>query len=269
MITFIPIETLITIGSVKIATPGAFMMLGILLAYTLARKTAERRGLSVTIIDDCTIIGILMGILGARLLYIILHFPYYLEKPLTLFTIWDGGLLALGGFLGGFIGIQLYLKKKKLNFWYYADTISPYCLLAEGMASLGALFAWQDKGTKTDLPWSIIVGNDGARHPIKLYVFLILAGGFWLIREYQKRHPEKYAGYFFFLTSGLYFTQTFFIAFIADYTQEATTINQQIFIQASSIIMLLITAYCAWRQGMKEERKKRLRKGLDARTMQW
>lgn len=261
MISFTPVETLFSVSGVHFSTTGIFIMVGVLLAYTRARKTAERRGLSVLAVDDMTIAMIISGIIGARLSYIGLQWPYYKENLVDIIKIWEGGLDAFGAIIGALFCMIIYIKKKKLKFWYYADTYAPYFLLSTGSAELGNFFAWQDMGKTTDLPWGVVISNDAARHPTTLYGFLILTIGFVLMRTYQRRHPEKYAGYFFFLAITLYFTQAFLMEFLKEY--------ESIFKQSTTLVILLMTAYTAWQQSGKEERKKKLRKGLDARTTQW
>lgn len=269
MITFTPVENIITIGEIDFSTKGTFLMIGILIAYILIRKTALRRGLSAIAIDDLAILTLIGGIISARLFAVILHFPYYQENPLEIIKIWNGELDVYGGILGILLCATFYIKQKKIQFWHYMETIAPHLLIIGSTSAFGNFINAQMMGIQTNTEWGVISGDGQVRYPTQLVIAVILISAFFFIRKFQKNHPEKYAGYFFFLTSGVYFIQHFCADFLTDYTREETIINYKFFSQTFALLLLVITAYGAWQQGTKEAYKKRIRKQLDARTTQW
>ena len=70
---------------------------------------------------DILFYGIIIGILGARIYYVLFNLDYYLSSPIEMLKVWNGGLAIHGGILGGAITMIFFCKKKKLSFLTIAD----------------------------------------------------------------------------------------------------------------------------------------------------
>lgn len=79
------------------------------------------------------------GILGGRIVYILLFFRYFLENPGEIFMVWHGGLAWYGGFIGGFLSGILYLKTKKIPVLKALDLLAPYIALGQAIGRIGCL----------------------------------------------------------------------------------------------------------------------------------
>lgn len=98
------------------------LMLASLVATIVAYKMAARRGLSQVAILDLAIIGTIAGVIGIRLVHVIIEEPlYYWENPSHIFQIWRGGFVSFGAILGMLIAWPIYLKIRKLDILRYMD----------------------------------------------------------------------------------------------------------------------------------------------------
>jgi len=168
---------LIQMGPLTIYTYGFFIALGILLAIMLARREADRVGLNPDKIMDLSFYLVLSGIIGSRLFYVATTPEMFLNDPIEIFRIWNGGLVFYGAFLAALVTCFVYLKKHKLPGWKTADVCAPSVALAHVFGRLGCFFAGCCYGQTCDLPWAITFqhADSLARplgvplHPTQLY----------------------------------------------------------------------------------------------------
>ena len=112
------------------------------------------------------------GVIGARILYVLLNF-HCLDSPIHALYIWEGGLVSYGGFLGAMTAWVVYIRRHKLPMPTFCAAAAPAFLLGWGIGRIGCLLAWNNEyGTPADLPWAFSVANDVPRHPVMLYLAL-------------------------------------------------------------------------------------------------
>lgn len=133
---------LLQIGPIAIHWYGLMYVITFLIGYLFIQKSHLGRQLPLTNNQkDNLLITLILGIiLGGRLGYILFYnLPYYLQNPLKVLALWEGGLSFHGGVIGTAIAIALYLKfhhhtetthpqKPKLHFLNIADftvTVAP------------------------------------------------------------------------------------------------------------------------------------------------
>src|SRR5215813_3073054 len=87
------------IGPLTIRTYGAMVALAFLASLQLARMAARTRRIGEAFLLDLVALLIVTGLLGARLLYILVNLSYFREHPWESFKVWEGGLVFYGGFL--------------------------------------------------------------------------------------------------------------------------------------------------------------------------
>jgi phosphatidylglycerol:prolipoprotein diacylglycerol transferase len=153
--------------------------------------------------DDLVFWAALGVILGGRLGYVIFYRPgFYLDNPLEIFKLWDGGMSFHGGVIGTSLGI-IYLSWKEKLHWLrvhdYVACVVPIGLFTGRLANFVNAELW---GAPTSLPWAVrfpevidgLVQLGPPRHPSQLYeallegvlLFAILAALFWKTRaRYQ------------------------------------------------------------------------------------
>ena len=88
---------LIKLGSIPIHTYGVMIALGFFAAAFLNRRLAIQSGLNGEKLVDVTFWGLAVGLVGARLLFVMTQLNVFVSDPLAVFRLWEGGLVFWGG----------------------------------------------------------------------------------------------------------------------------------------------------------------------------
>src|SRR3989339_250995 len=97
--------TTIYLGPIPIQVWGFFVALGMVLFFFILMKGAIIVGITKEEIVDHAFWIILIGIVGARLVHVLLYQPhYFIEHPQEIIAVWHGGLSSFGGLIGASIG---------------------------------------------------------------------------------------------------------------------------------------------------------------------
>lgn len=150
---------LIELGPITLYSYGLMMALGFMAAYTVLHKEHVRLKFNVNNAGTLLIVGLVCGIIGAKVLYVITDWERFVRDPVgMLFS--PAGLVWYGGFLGGFAGMFYYVRKKRLPILQYLDMIGLGGMIGYAVGRLGCHFAGDgDYGIPTDLPWGTIYAN--------------------------------------------------------------------------------------------------------------
>lgn len=127
----------VEIGSVVIHWYGVIIEVGILAALQLSTKEAKKKGLEEDTIIDMALWAIPIGILGARLYYVLFELGYYLQNPGQILAIWNGGIAIYGGLIAGGGTLYWYAKKKGTSLALVLDILAPNVLLAQSIGRWG------------------------------------------------------------------------------------------------------------------------------------
>ncbi|MBG1230974.1 prolipoprotein diacylglyceryl transferase [Aestuariivirga litoralis] len=161
-------------------------------------------------VDDMFVWMFLGVVAGGRLGYVLLYQPLkYLQHPLEIFHVWDGGMSFHGGFLGVVVACYFYGRRVGETLDKMLDLGAAATPVGLGLGRLANFVNGELFGRESDLPWAMIFpGQTEARHPSQLYEFL-LEGVllFVLVRIATHRfqalaHPGRASG-IFALTYGL------------------------------------------------------------------
>ena len=136
----------IKIGGFNIYWYGVFIAIGALLGVSLCLKEAKRTNQSQDLYSDFAFIGIICGICGARIYYLLFHG----DSLLDFFKIRDGGLAIYGGVIGGALSAIIYSKIKKVNSFKLADTCIMSVLIGQIFGRWGNFFNREAFGSYTD-----------------------------------------------------------------------------------------------------------------------
>ena len=120
-ITLDNVEKGFYIGSFFIAYYGVIIAIGMLVGVSFILKEAKRLGFNEDIFLDICIITIIVGVIGARIYYVVFAWDYYKDNPISVFNIRQGGLAIYGGVLAGIACVAVLCKVKKLNFLSVMD----------------------------------------------------------------------------------------------------------------------------------------------------
>lgn len=133
---------LVHLGPITIHTYGVLLALAFLATVGLARHITRHSlagvvPLTATEVVDWGCWTMAGGILGGRVLYILLNWSTYRAQPLEMLAIWHGGLIWYGGFGGGVVAQWLYARRTHRSFLRIADQVIPFVTLGHAIGRLG------------------------------------------------------------------------------------------------------------------------------------
>ncbi|MGH7441558.1 MAG: prolipoprotein diacylglyceryl transferase, partial [bacterium] len=244
-------------GPFTLRTYGLMMAISFLLGLFLARVFNRREGRSDDELMDLTVWIMIGAIVGARILYIVVEWPEFWgsEAPLGLaarlwnfLAVWRGGLVYYGGFAGAFASAWIFLKRRKLPVWSYADVLAPALALGQVTGRLGCWF----NGCCYGIPntrFGVIfpaLGDGIPRLPTQLYEagFCLCLSAFlcWFWRR------KSFAGQVFWLYVLLYSVWRFGIEFLRGDSERgilfsaALSPSQWISLVTAALALILLLA---------------------------
>jgi len=142
--------------SIPIYSYGFLLMVAFLVAITIARWRAKKEGIDPNKITDLGIYLVCAGIFGARLFFIIQFFEDYKNNLLSIFKIYEGGLVYYGGLFTGIVTLFVYVKKHHLPFLKIIDILMPSAALGLGFGRIGCFLNGCCFGkVAPHIPWAI------------------------------------------------------------------------------------------------------------------
>lgn len=180
-------------GRIKLYSFGLMLVIGLLAAMILGRKRAEHYGITKDQLVDASFWALILGIIGARLVFIIQDWKYFQANPDKLFSWQFEGITSFGGIIFGFLGLLLWSKIRKVPFIQILDVLGPCFMLAHAIGRIGCLLNGCCYGTHCELPWGIRVRTHpdadflpGLFHPAQIYDSLFNIVGLILLLRIEK-----------------------------------------------------------------------------------
>lgn len=137
------------LGGIEIRFYAICIVTGMLLAIYMAVKEAKKLGIDPDEIYFGGIIGIIVGVIGARVYYVIFEWKSYQDDFFSIFNTRQGGLAIHGGIIAGTIFAILFCKKRKINVWKVLDLLAPGFLIGQIFGRWGNFFNQEAHGTQT------------------------------------------------------------------------------------------------------------------------
>jgi len=136
---------LFSIDGVNLYTHGLLMVIGIGLGSLILYSIAKRKGYETKFLFDLIIYSVLGGLIGSRILYLLLYFNQFANWKEMLF-IWYGGLVSYGGIIGGFLVVWAVLayRKKPILEWFDMGIVG--FMVGWGIGRVGCLLAGDSLG---------------------------------------------------------------------------------------------------------------------------
>jgi len=163
----------ISLGPLKIHWYGLMYLVAFGAAWWLGRLRARRSpGWNDEQISDLIFYGALGVVLGGRIGYTLFYnFGHFIDDPLSIFRIWEGGMSFHGGLLGVLVAMWLFGRKYKHSFFELTDFVAPLVPIGLATGRLGNFINGELWGQPTNLPWGMVFPGAGPlpRHPSQLY----------------------------------------------------------------------------------------------------
>ena len=238
---------LFKIGSISIYSYGLMIAFGFLFATILSERYARKNGICPNLIMDLSVVVILSGLIGARILYVICNFQYFMSEPGEIVMLTRGGLIFYGGALFSIIPAYIFLKFKKVSFLKATDVIIPYATLAHSAGRIGCFLNGCCWGKTT----VIFLGAKFSQslyslHPVQLYESIGLCGLSFLLIFIRKK--KKFNGQVLLSWCIFYPILRFCLEFLRGDNEQVLiglTFSQiiSIFIVLIAIIILFLRKY--------------------------
>jgi phosphatidylglycerol---prolipoprotein diacylglyceryl transferase len=209
---------LFSLGPVVIRYYGLLFVLGFITGYYIFQRFYRIEGIPIAEVDRLSVWVFVGSVIGARLGHVFFYEPhYYLQNPLDIFKVWEGGLASHGGTIGLFITLWFYAQRKFPRYLWILDRMSLATALAGAFIRLGNLMNSEIYGHYTDLPWGFIFVRDFQsipRHPTQIYEALAYFGVFiflWVLYNRKKTLTPRgiMIGWFLILVFGARFMVEF------------------------------------------------------------
>ena len=160
----VPDPIAFTIFGLEVRWYGILIAIGMIAALFISYKRAPRFDIPQGRVIDWAIVGIIAGIIGARVYYVVFSWDYYSQHLDQILNFRGGGLAIHGGLIFGIGFAFIFGKIWGLCFRDGLDMAAPGIVLAQAIGRWGNYFNSEAHGGPTDLPWAIEV--DGVMvHP--------------------------------------------------------------------------------------------------------
>lgn len=213
----------LTLGPFTLHTYGLLLAIAFLAGLLVVSWQARKAGLDAGRITDMAVWVLIAGLIGAKLMLLVVEGPFYLSNPREVWSVLRSGGVFYGGLLGGIAVAWWYAKRHKLSGWSTADVLVPGLILGQAIGRLGCFTAGCCYGKPASVPWAVTftdvyaareVGTplDTPLHPTQIYeslaallIFLVLV---WMAP--RKRFHGQITLAYVALYSGARFVLEFF-----------------------------------------------------------
>ncbi len=239
--------TILEFGPFHIRSYGLLLAVSFVIGITFSARRAARDGLDPERVVGLTWLIILLGVFGARALYVIQH-PGDFSGVLEALRVWRGGLTLYGGLILGVVGSLLYLRRRVERPWGYADAMAPFISLGEGITRIGCFLNGCCFGRSCALPWSVqfpsdgfatqVLGPDHHIHPTQLYQSALGFAAFLFLSWKWRR--RAFEGQVFWLFVIFHAASRFLVDFTRYYEQDQLASLDGVALSDSQLLSLVL-----------------------------
>lgn len=236
---------LFRIGPFLITWHGVFSVLGILAAARLGLWLLRKDGVETSRGADLVTWMVVMGLIGARLLYVWENFKVFSGNLIRIFAITEGGISQWGGLFGAGIGAYIWARTARYSYLKIVDAGGAATMIGLGIGRIGDVINGEHHGTPTNLPWGVMYVNPDTLgqlgkvvHPEVAYemilMLLLLAALLPFHQRLKARLPDGVLGLIYL---GLYAAGRFFLSYFRTDPEILLGLRQA---QLASLVMVVI-----------------------------
>lgn len=196
MLTYPQIDPVaFSLGPLKVHWYGLMYLVGFVAGWWLGRVRAARpnSAWAAREVDDLLFFSVLGAVLGGRLGYMLFYgLDQFIEQPLSLLAIWQGGMSFHGGLLGVLVAMFWFARRQGKRFFEVTDFLAPLVPIALGAGRIGNFINGELWGKVSDVPWAMVFPHAGplARHPSQLYEAFLEGLVLFLMLWFFSRKPR-------------------------------------------------------------------------------
>lgn len=154
------------IGNISIYWYSIFILLAIITACLIVYIQLKKEKVSITFIENLFFYTVIFGLIGARIYYVIFEYQQYINNPIDIFKVWEGGLAIHGGIIAGLITVLVLTKKNKISTLKITDMIVLGLIIGQAIGRWGNFMNGEAYGPAISLydlqqlhiPQSIVTG---------------------------------------------------------------------------------------------------------------
>ena len=200
-----------SVGPFLVTWHGFFTAAGIAAVVLWAVYQGRRHGIHEDAVYGTAVWAVIGGLSGARLVHVIDNWDYYIQDPLLILRIYEGGIGLLGGILGATVAGSFYAWRHRYPVGRMVDLVTPGLLLGMFIGRFGDIINGEHLGETLVRPWAFLYTHpsspafgEGPMHPVIVYEMALDAAigviAFLLI---GKLRPAGSVFYLYLLMYGL------------------------------------------------------------------
>ena len=233
------------VGPFLITWHGVFAVLGILAAARLGLWLGEKDGIDPRRVTDGVVWMVVVGLIGARLLYVWENWQLFSSNPLRMFALTEGGISQWGGLFGAMVGASVWAFRTRTSLRKMFDAGGPAAMIGLAVGRIGDVINGEHHGTSTTAPWGVeYVNPDTLGEPGKVvhlevgYEMILMLGLLAVLLPFHQRLkarlPDGVLGLLYF---GLYALGRFSLSFYRTDPSVFLGLRQA---QIASLLMVVI-----------------------------
>jgi phosphatidylglycerol---prolipoprotein diacylglyceryl transferase len=237
-----------SIGPLTLHTYGVLLAIAFVTGLWVASRQAKAAGLDAARVTDMAVYVLIAGLVGAKVLLVIVEWDYYTHNPRELLSILQSGGVFYGGLIGALPVAWWYARKHGLPPWRTADVLVPAVAIGQTIGRLGCFAAGCCYGRPADVPWAVTfrdpyasrtVGTplDIPLHPTEIYEAIACLAIFFILTRMARR--KRFDGQITLAYVLLYSVARFVIEFYRGDAVRGTVLG---WLSTSQFIAVLLVA---------------------------
>ncbi len=250
-----------TIGSREVRWYGILIAIAVAVVILWMIRQVDKRRPNLPAPPNIMVapVGIVAGIIGAKLIHVLERVGYYVQNPMAIFS--GGGLAIYGGVLGAVLGIWIYLKlshqeKGVKHFGFFIDLVAPGIILAQAIGRIGCTIngCCYGKAAPDWLPWSVVYTHPNSYaplniplHPTQPYEITFCLIAFAILLKLRRR-LEPTEGALFLVYLIMYSAWRFGVGYLRSDLQFILGLSQS---QIISLVVLTVAIFLLVRMRLR------------------